>query len=450
MGKINGSNFRKTIYYLKRNGVGNTWNAIWERLSKKEENYAPVSLEAKERAAQQKGVEGFDQLFSIVVPAYRTKREYLTELIESLLRQTYENWELILADATEDESVEAIVRNYGERDKRIRYHRLESNQGISENTNRALEFVCGSYVGLLDHDDLLTEDALFEMAAQIASCKKEGISVDAVYSDEDKCDGDGKRFYECNRKEDFNPDLLLSNNYICHFLVMKSEKIKELGFRKEYDGAQDYDLLLRGADEWLWHPEQVAHVPRVLYHWRCHSASTAENPRSKEYAYEAGRRALQDFADRNSWDAHAEHMMHLGFYQLQYAKSPLHVRKDLGAVGGSVRRRRKLIGGRYGADGRLYYEELKAGYSGYLHRAVLAQDAEAVDLRCIQLAEKYWSIFEKITGVPYVETTDTRIFDAGTMPQDADWKGMSLELGEAIRNAGGRILYLPSMTVQWK
>ena len=193
-------------------------------------------------------------LFSIVVPAYETKEEYLKQLIDSLLEQTYPFWQLIIADAGESNKVRETVQSYHE--ERIQYLKLSSNKGISENTNRALEAVKGEYVGLLDHDDFLTADALYEMEKRIMQGKEQGIEYAFLYSDEDKCDETGSSFYEPHFKMDFNLDLLLTNNYICHFLVMKRTLIGQLGLRKEYDGAQDFDLVLRAVGK-LWEENKI-------------------------------------------------------------------------------------------------------------------------------------------------------------------------------------------------
>lgn len=449
MGKINRANLKKTIYYLKRNGIVNTWYAAKERMEEAgKEPYRYEAPTAQELEKQRTENPGFSGMISIVVPAYRTREQYLRELITSVQEQSYPDWELVLADASGDDSVSRVVQDYA--DKRIRYVRLEDNAGIAENTNRALRYAKGTYIGLLDHDDVLTPDALYEVAAQIAQGKEKGIGIKVLYSDEDKCNGDRTQYFEPNRKEKFNLDLLLSNNYICHFLVMESSLIKELGFRKEYDGAQDYDLVLRAAERLLDREEQIVHIPKVLYHWRCHTASTAENPQSKQYAYEAGRRAVQDFADRQKWNAKAVMLRHLGFYELQYSSSPVELRQDLGAVGGRILINGKVAGGRMTKEGILFYEGLPASYSGYLHRAVLPQNADAVDIRCIQVRRECYPLFEKITGVPYRETSSLRVFDVSTLPAGTDLREVSIALCGALRDAGYRILYLPSMTVNRK
>ena len=232
------------------------------------------------------------------------------------MQQSYPHWELILADATEDHSVEEVLKQQGflkeqptdgetepvAADPRLHYVHLKENAGIAANTNQALPYAKGEYIGLLDHDDVLTPDALYEMADAIIKAYDRGVKVAFAYSDEDKCDGEETRYYEPNHKENFNYDLILSNNYICHFLVMDAELMKRLRFRPECDGAQDYDLVLRCVAEVLTEGGQTAeksilHIPKVLYHWRCHEASTAANPHSKKYAYEAGLRALRDHAE---------------------------------------------------------------------------------------------------------------------------------------------------------
>lgn len=444
MGKMNLVNLKKAIYYLKRNGWKNTVNAVAERLDSKGQpdyRFEPVSRETLQRQREQTAA-GFSHiLFSIVVPAYRTPEAYLREMLESVINQTYSGWELILADATEDDSVRKIVETY--KDSRVKYHRLAANSGISENTNVGIACASGDYVGLLDHDDVLTENALFEMASAIEQGRKQGIELQLLYSDEDKCDGEMKKFYEPNIKEKFNLDLLLSNNYICHFLVMKREMIQELKLRKEYDGAQDFDLVLRAADMLKGREKETAHIPLVLYHWRCHASSTAENPRSKMYAYDAGRRAVQDFVNGRGWKAVAVDTEHLGFYRLKYQENPFKVRPELGAVGGRVVSRGRIIGGRLTGEGKALYGGLPVSYSGYMHRAVLQQDAEVLDIRNLELRKSLWELFSDVVGIPYTVLPGTGIFDVSTLPENTDYIRVSIKLSKALRERGYTLLYLP-------
>lgn len=465
MGALNPANIKKTIYYLRRNGLIHTWYAVRERLAERKNApyvYEPPSEETlkaqTEEALQAPNGCPDSPGFSIVVPLYRTKPRFLEELIDSVKRQSYPFWELILADATEDDSVRRALdgitetvpadRSRGEDAPSgvVRYLRLESNRGISENTNRALAYVQKEYVGLLDHDDMLTPDALYEMAAAIQKERRQGREPQIVYSDEDKCDESATSFFEPNRKEKFNYDLFLSNNYICHFMAMRRELIQKLGFRQGYDGAQDYDMLLRAVTE-LGIPDdpageaKICHVPKALYHWRCHGDSTAENPRSKEYAYEAGRRALQDFADRNAISARAAHLRHVGFYELQYTDDLFAARQDLGAVGEPLIERGRLCGGRMDETGRVYYEGLSSHFSGSLHRAALTQDAAAVDIRNMTVRRELHGLFREVTGVPYRCRKNKLQFDPDTLPAGTDYIALSLKLGQAIRERGYRILY---------
>ncbi|MBO4750755.1 MAG: glycosyltransferase [Lachnospiraceae bacterium] len=492
MGKFSIANLKKTIYYLRRNGLRATIAAVKERLSAKE-SYEPVVLSEVDLSALQEEAQGFIAQvqatgkklphFSILVPAYRTNPVFLKELVKSVCDQAYPYWELLILDATEDDSVREALSQC-EDDAGIRYVHLDLNGGISENTNAGIPYLTGDYVGLLDHDDVLTPDALLEMAKAILGAEQKPL---VLYSDEDKWDGEGK-YYEPNSKEAFNLDLLLSNNYICHFLVMERELFCKLRLRKEYDGAQDYDLILRAAAEIMsrakssWAMEvpmlerSIRHVPKVLYHWRCHAASTAENPQSKTYAYEAGRRALQDFADGQGWNAKAQDLKHLGFYRLEYlagkadagaAKAgasadglsaeartvlaTLENRSDVGAVGGKIYCRGRegtvIVGGRMKENGEVLYEGLKAEFSGYLHRAVLTQDAEAVDLRCIYVPEKNRALFQRTVGVPYVIDKATGAFDARTLPDGESAAKLSLRFCKALREDGQRILWDPSINI---
>ena len=457
------ANIKKTIYYLKRNGIKNTCYAVLERLEeRKNAPYTFLPVSGEELARQRAWSNNRDAVFSILVPTYRTNEVYLREMILSVAAQSYPYWELILADATPDDSVRLAVEKLlaeqglswsedsGTRVLwgcgRLCYVKLAENAGIAANTNQALKHATGEYVGLLDHDDVLTPDALYEMAHAIDQAKEQGTILQMLYSDEDKCNGDMTLFYEPNCKEDFNQDLLYSNNYICHFLVMKKELIQSLGFRSAFDGAQDYDLVLRASASV--DRAHIAHIPKVLYHWRCHTGSTAENPQSKQYAYDAGLRALQDLADRLDYGAKAVHLKHLGFYKLEYEKGALESRADLGAVGGRVLGRGVTMGGRMSSQGKVYYEGLPRNFSGNLHRAVLTQSAEAVDIRCIQVRKECRALFEEIVGVPYQEKEG--IFDASLLPAGTDCREVGLKFCKALREAGYSILYDPERTIVWK
>lgn len=260
-------------------------------------------LRTDEELEAQKNTEfAYKPRFSIIVPLYRTPEKFLREMINSVRRQTYRNWELCLADGsgkTEEgaESLQEIVKEYQEKNKRIRYTALEENLGIAGNTNAALAMARGDYIVLLDHDDILTEDALYECALRINRELELGKTADVLYSDEDKLTYKNKKeFYiDPHFKPDFNPDLLRSMNYISHLFVVKKTLVDEIGgFRQEFDGAQDYDFIFRCTEK----AEQICHIPRVLYHWRVSAQSTAEDPKKKLYAFEAGARAIKAHCER--------------------------------------------------------------------------------------------------------------------------------------------------------
>ena len=232
--------------------------------------------------------------FSVLVPLYNTPLNFLDEMIESVIKQTYGNWELCLADGSDEAHIQEVyqeVKKYQKKDARIKYKKLESNEGISGNTNEALKMATGDFIALFDHDDLLTEDALYNFAKAILDNK----DVDCIYSDEDKIDSDTGKLFDPHFKPDYNIDMLCSVNYICHlFAVRKELTDKYGGFRKEYDGSQDHDFILRMTEK----SRNTVHIPKILYHWRSHANSTSENPESKMYAFESGKRAILGHYER--------------------------------------------------------------------------------------------------------------------------------------------------------
>ena len=246
----------------------------------------------EELEAQKKETFEYMPKFSIVIPVYKTPEKFLKEMLDSIVEQTYANWELCIADGSPaGESVENVLKKYAEKDSRIRYKVLGENLGISGNTNAALEMAEGDFVVLADHDDRLTPNALFECAKKL----NENRTCDVLYSDEDKLDMDGGALFDPHFKPDFNPDLLTSVNYICHLFVVKRALLDRVGgFRHEFDGAQDYDFIFRCTEN----AKEICHIPKVLYHWRCHQESTASNPESKLYAFEAGARAIMAHYER--------------------------------------------------------------------------------------------------------------------------------------------------------
>ena len=445
---MKGTNIIKTLNYFKRNGIRKTFYAVLERCTEKKEPYDYVKPEKTVIEEQKKYRFEDAYVFSILVPAYETKEMYLREMIDSVLNQSYNGFELIIADASKSDKVERVVRSYA--DERIIYKRLTENKGISENTNAALKEATGDYIGLLDHDDMLTEDALFEMAKAIENGKKAGMEIKMLYSDEDKCDGEGKVFFEPHRKTKFNLDLLLSNNYICHFMVMKKEFMKELRFVEKCDGAQDYDIILRGVAKLLkskgfekTKDELIFHIPKILYHWRCHEASTAINPNSKMYAYEAGRIAAQSFIDTMGWKAEVHHSNHLGFYE-PVEEDRFKDFGNIGAVGGKVTDRHNRIVGCLWQEGKKPFEGLNVHFSGYMHRAHLRQTMDTLDLRCIRVHPDLRGLFEEITGMGYTENEKNKMFFGEKYKKsEEEWSILSNAFCEEVKKRGYRLIFYP-------
>ena len=451
MGILSIGNLRRTYYYFKKNGLKNAFYAaverIWDQSGKQYHYEAPSDAEL---AVQKEEAEKYSYFFSILVPAYETKAEYLREMIDSVLGQSYPKFELVLADASGTGAVRKVAEEYT--DRRIKYIPLEENKGIAENTNEALARAQGDYVALLDHDDVLAADALFEMAKAIGGSREKGHTACLLYSDEDKGNGAMTEFYEPHWKPGLNLDLLFSNNYICHFLVMKRELMQKLKLRKGYDGAQDYDLVLRAVGELVYgerkNREAVVHVPKVLYHWRCHRDSTAENPKSKGYAYEAGKRALEDFMKARGWKGSVSHTRHLGFYHIEYENHIFDQRKDVGVVGGKLLDRKgRIAGGIYNAKGKCPYLGLNRNFSGYMHRALLCQEAYAADLRCMRVRKELWGIFEDVFGMPYKETNTGGCrqfsYDGANGADRYRCHEKCMEFGRRVRKAGYTAVWMP-------
>lgn len=333
---------KKGYRYLKRHGMKQFLIRLTERFQQEDIDYDTWfglnKATEKELQEQRKNPPEHGPLISIVVPVYRTPEIYLREMIESVVNQTYGNWELCLADASPkgeqlrqdlkkikgrktrealmkipdgDTELTSVIREYQLKDSRIRYEILKKNKSIAENSNAAMEMATGDFVGLLDHDDTLEANALYEVAGKIC----EDDRVDVVYTDEDKINSKGTKHLTPNMKPDFNLDLLRSNNYICHLFVVRRILMEKVGgFRKEFDGAQDYDFILRCTEE----AEKIAHVHKVLYHWRTHEKSTSDNPESKIYAFHAGRRAVEAHLQRLGIQAEVEETCDLGYYRVKY------------------------------------------------------------------------------------------------------------------------------------
>ena len=317
MTKLSPYTIQKGWRYMKHYGIKGFWIRLHERFEPEEVPYGPwyeayIPTE-EELEAQRKKKWSYAPKISIAVPAYKTPELFLRQLIQSLQDQTYDNWELCIANASpQDASMEYVLKSCSAMDSRIVWKKLKENRGISENTNEAFSMATGDYVGLLDHDDLLAPNALYEIAAAL---EKEP-ETEALYTDEDKVRGEQLEHFQPHLKPDFNEDLLRSNNYICHFFVVKRTLLQKVGgMRKEFDGAQDYDFIFRCTEA----AGKICHIPEILYHWRTHEASTADNPQSKLYAFEAGKRAIEENLKRRGLQGEVSHTKDYGFYRVKYA-----------------------------------------------------------------------------------------------------------------------------------
>ena len=238
----------------------------------------------------------FKPKISVIMPVYNTDREYLIKAIESVINQTYPNWELCIADdASTEIHVKEILKYYKEKDERIKVIYRTENGHISKASNTALSIATGDYVALLDHDDELPESSLFFVVKEI----NEHPDAKLIYSDEDKLYFDGSRVLRVLPyfKSDWNPDLFLSQNFISHLGVYKKSIVDKIGgFREGYEGSQDYDLALRFVEKIKY--SEIRHIPRILYHWRMTEGSTAVNVENKSYTVIAARKAIQDHIER--------------------------------------------------------------------------------------------------------------------------------------------------------
>ena len=233
----------------------------------------------------------FKPVISILMPVYNTDTPWLKRAVDSVHAQVYPYWELCIADdGSTKPDVGRLLRKYAAQDPRIKTRFLSANEGISEASNAALSLASGDFIGLLDHDDELSPDALYEVARFL----NRHPEADMLYSDEDKIAENGERC-EPSFKPDWSPDLFLSCMYTCHFGVYRKSLVREIGeFRKGYEGSQDYDLVLRLTER----TDRIFHIPRVLYHWRKSTGSAASSTNAKPYAYTSAKEALKDALHR--------------------------------------------------------------------------------------------------------------------------------------------------------
>ncbi len=390
-------NTKRLTDFLKRNGLKSTAYASLQHISDmlSDRTYNRMMQERvqdeEELARQRSRRFKKEPLISILVPVHKPVEEHFRQMLRSVKAQTYGNYELVLGNGG----------------------------GISENTNAALHEAKGEYIALLDQDDIIEPDALYHIVEKI----NEGAKL--IYTDEDKYDSEGGRYLRPFRKKDFDMELLLSNNYVCHFLAVRRDLVLNAGgLRSEYDGAQDHDLILRCAE--TLQRDEIAHVPRVLYHWRIHSGSTAGDPANKGYAHLAGKAAIEDFLKRNNKKAVVTETAHRGFYRVRYdmpssvSGLKMHLSKDLKALrkdhveqmasymdanpdvgivtGRVVDRLGRIIYSGYGRDeeGRrqALYHGMDHNMPGEFNTASLRQEVEAASRMCMMIRSSL---------VPYID-----------------------------------------------
>ena len=254
-------------------------------------------------------------LISILMPVYNTDPAQLERAIQSVINQLYPYWELCISDdASTNPAVRPILETFAKTDSRIKVAYRDTNGHIAVNSNEALRLVTGDYIGMLDHDDELAEQALFWFVNEIQKCPDVAI----IYCDEDKLDDNGTR-REPLFKPDWNPALIMAQNYVCHMTLYRKNLLDRVGgFRVGFEGSQDLDLLLRCAE--LVDTSQIRHIPRILYHWRASSTSTASEAgrETKPYTWEAGARAIQQHLDRRGVQATIRPVIGQ-YYQVEYA-----------------------------------------------------------------------------------------------------------------------------------
>ncbi len=311
----------KGFSYLKAHGVSGLVKKIKKKIHNQKLRPQPYEVWIKkhlpkkqELDLQRKHQFTISPKISIVVPLYKTPEKYLLSLVDSFKKQTYANWELCLSDGSGANSpLTDILAKIQKEEPRVKVISHPTNLRISENTNAAISIATGDYIAFADHDDELTPNALYEC---VVALEKDG-SIDMIYSDEDKMSMNGKKFFEPHMKPDFNIDLLCTVNYICHLCVVKRELLETVGgLRPEYDGAQDYDFVLRCIEN----AKNIHHIPKILYHWRCHEDSTAENPESKLYAFEAGAKAIKAHYDRIGVPVEIQQGEYLGLYRTKFLR----------------------------------------------------------------------------------------------------------------------------------
>lgn len=472
-------NFKKVGFSIKKHGLPATIGKI---IRYKDRNKVYVkwiedkelSLEEKQRQRQEKFE--YEPLFSIIVPLYETPKNFLSELIISLQDQTYSKWELCFSEGAVGENrIKQDVFELAGNDSRIKYvDNLPGPLGISSNTNQAISIATGDYIVLGDHDDLFTPDALYE-CVKVLNKKK----VDVIYTDEDKTDTANSKYFSPHFKPDFNLGFFRSNNYICHMFVAAKHVVDKVGdFNDEYNGAQDFDFILRCTEV----ADSVAHIPKVLYHWRFHMDSTAALPESKLYAYEAGRKAVQAHYDRLGIPAKVTMGENYGYYNTTFPVegdpgiAVIHTNKNMSPA--KINELAKEAAGDYlvfldenlesedeswkthmlghcqhddvGAVGaRIHYKDKRLHHAGYilgLFGAYGAAFYNQKDVTTYNCKSMYLSDYTGVSGLCLM--TKKEIFlSLGGFDEGFKYQGYDMDYCLRLWDIGKRVVYQPAATL---
>ena len=443
----------RIINLIKHYGLKDFCFKSYEKLTAPEKKYSACAekyFPTEQELFEQRSMK-FEKtpLLSIIVPTYETNTLYLEQMLDSVTRQTYCNWQLCIADGSKSDAVEKYVAAYIKEWKNklpatqgiITYQHLKVNGGIAVNTNAGIEMAEGEYICFLDHDDVLTPNALFEMVHAL----NENPHAELFYSDEDKAAEDLSAYIEPHFKTDYNSQLLLAYNYFCHFVMVSATLVKKVGtLRSEYDGAQDYDFVLRCSEL----AKEVCHVPKMLYHWRINPNSTAADSSTKGYAFDGGAKAVAAHLERiGVTHATVEKRVDPGSYRLIYhipdvekevtvlksdaskeeleavttryialVDNDLRIQSDgwkeqlcgmlamphTGLVAGKIISKGKIkeFGLTFDENGKakLMFEGLSIRYRGYQKRAVLQQNVSAASLRFVVLEK---ATYEEVGGFDF-------------------------------------------------
>ena len=313
---LNRSNFDRAKEFIKDNGFIPFVRKAIRKIKGERFDYniwiKEHVITPEELVTQKMHTFEYEPLISILIPTYKTPKHLLVETIDSVLNQSYSNWELCIADGnSEEEYIKEMLNDYSNRDSRIKVKYLDENKGIAGNTQECYYMANGDYIGLFDHDDLLEPNALFEVVNAINNDK----TIDFIYTDEDKINEKSNYRFDPHFKQDFAIDTFRSYNYICHFSVFRKDLMKKIGgFRDGFNGSQDYDIILRATEV----ANNIHHIPKILYSWRVHSGSTAGNPKNKMYCYDSAKKAIDDELRRKGIKGKTRDGKYIGTYEVDY------------------------------------------------------------------------------------------------------------------------------------